>query len=342
MTRKLNFNCAPTMIGSVPFTDPASACAIITRYLKDWPAWPQLTRMNNLENMYIQFSQGFPGIKIDDQKISFERPSDLDQSIERIVSDSLNDNFGDYSIGKEYAAGLHYCTHSSIWGGNLKGQVTGPISWGLCVTDPEGRGIIYDEMLAETAARFLKLKASWQENEMRRRARNTIVFVDEPYLTSLGSAFVALASEQVASLLTEVLDGISGAKGIHCCGSTDWSLLLDLPLDIISFDAYNYLDSFLCYPAAISAFLDRGGGIAWGIVPNDEDTLTKESPAQLYDRFCEAVNTLAHPGFSFRDLVRRSLITPICGLDSLSIEAAEFALSLLKELSEKVSRKYGS
>lgn len=343
MAKDLNFNCSPTMIGSVPYTDPASACAIITKYLKDWPAWPQLTGRDSLENMYIQFSQGFPGIKINDQKITFEQRSDLDQKIEQIVYDSLNDNFENYSISKEYAAGLHYFTRSgSFPAGNLKGQITGPISWGLCVTDCEGRGIIYDEMLAETIARFLKLKASWQEKELRRCAGNTIIFVDEPYLTSLGSAFVALSNEQVASLLNLVLEGIRGTRGIHCCGSTDWSLLLRLPLHIISFDAYNYLDSFICYISDIHAYLDRGGCIAWGIVPNDEETLKKESLAQIHDRLCEAINTLVRPGVSFRDLVRRSLITPVCGLASLTEESAEFALGLLRDLSEKVSRKYGN
>ena len=343
MAKELNFNCAATMIGSVPYTDPAAACAIITKYLKDWPAWPQLPFRANLENMYIQYSQGFPGIKVDDQKISFERRTDTDQFIERIISDSLEDNYNDYPISKEYAAGLDYCIkNTAIPLKAIKGQITGPVSWGLCVTDQDGRGIIYDEMLAETAARFLRLKASWQEAELRKMAKDTIMFIDEPYLASLGSAFVAISNEQVASLLTEVLEGIRGLKGIHCCGSTDWSLLLGLPLDIINFDAYNYLDSFLCYPAAIKSFLDKGGAIAWGIVPNDEDVLKKESLAQLNDRFCEAINTLVRPGFSFKDLVRRSLVTPVCGLTSLSPESTEYVFSLLKELSEKISRKYST
>lgn len=343
MTRELNFNCAATMIGSVPYTDPADACAIITKYLRDWPAWPQLPFRANLENMYIQYSQGFPGIKINDQKISYERRTDADQLIERIISDSMDDNYKDYPVGKEYAAGLDYCVQNTALPIQaIKGQVTGPISWGLCVTDQDGRGIIYDEMLSETAARFLRLKASWQEAELRKRAKNTIIFVDEPYLTSLGSAFVALSNDHVASLLTEVLEGIQGLKGIHCCGSTDWSLLLGLPLDIINFDAYNYLDSFLCYPAAINSFLDKGGAIAWGIIPNDEEVLKKETLPQLNDRFCEALNTLVRPGFTFKDLVRRSLITPTCGLTSLSLESTEYVFSLLKELSEKVRGKYGS
>ena len=343
MVKELNFNCAATTIGSMPCTDPSTAWAVITKYLKEWPAWPQLPLRSNLENMYIQYSQGFPGIRIDGQKIFFEHRTDTDRLIEQIISDSQETNFEGYSIGRDYAAGLHYCLNtSSIPITGLKGQIIGPVSWGLCVTDEDGRGIIYDEMLAEAAARFLRLKASWQEAELRKRAKNTIIFIDEPYLTSLGSAFVALTGAQVVSLLSEVLAGIIGLKGMHCCGSTDWSLLLGLPMDIVSFDAYNYLDSFLCYPAAIDAFLNGGGAIAWGIVPNDEEVLKKESLTLLSDRFCEAVNALVRPQFNFRDLVRRSLITPVCGLVSLSPESAEYAFSLLKELSEKIRRKYSS
>ena len=343
MTRELNFNSAATLIGSMPHTDPAVAWAVVTKYLKEWPAWPQLPMRSNLENMYIQCSQGFPGIRIDGQRILFERHTDTDRLIEQVISDGLEAKFEDYSISKDYAACLHYCLkQTSIPGTGLKGQLTGPVSWGLCVTDKDGRGIIYDEILAEAVASFLRLKASWQEAELRKRAKNTIIFLDEPYLTSLGSAFITLTSAQVVSLLSEVLAGISGLKGVHCCGSTDWPLLLGLPMDIISFDAYNYLDSFLCYPAAIDTFLERGGAIAWGIVPNDEEVLKKESLAQLNDRFCEAVNALTRPQFNFRDLVRRSLITPACGLASLSPESAEYVCILLKELSTKIRHKYSS
>ena len=56
------FNCLPTMIGSMPHTDPAEACAVVSRYLKDIPAWPQLPQRSFKENMYAQYSEGFPGI----------------------------------------------------------------------------------------------------------------------------------------------------------------------------------------------------------------------------------------------------------------------------------------
>ena len=43
---RIEFGCLPTIIGTMPHTDPKSACRLITRYLKDIPAWPQLPRLS--------------------------------------------------------------------------------------------------------------------------------------------------------------------------------------------------------------------------------------------------------------------------------------------------------
>ena len=175
---------------------------------------------------------------------------------------------------------------------------------------------------------------------MRTISPDTLIFVDEPYLTSLGSAFVAIPNEQVTALLEEVFSGIEGLKGMHCCGGTDWSLLLKTSTDVLSFDAYNYADSLSCYPAEVKAFLERGSSIAWGIVPNDEEALAKESLASLYDRLGEAMASYTRDGFSFKQLVAQSMLSPSCGLASMSPEAAIQALELLAELSAKLRRKF--
>ena len=59
-------------------------------------------------------------------------------------------------------------------------------------------------------------------------------------MTSFGSAFVSISREKVIRMLNEVFSGISGLKGVHCCGNTDWSVLLATGLNILNFDAYNY------------------------------------------------------------------------------------------------------
>ena len=329
------------MIGSVPYTDSELACTKATSYLKDFPAWPQLPRRSNLENLYIQFSEGFPGIVIGGQKISLNQGTGYYEELEKIYEDDATGNFSRYATSSNYASGLHaLVARGKASSPVLKGQITGPISWGLCVTDYAGRGILYDESLAEALSRFLKLKAAWQEALLRTVSKNTVIFVDEPYLSSLGSAFVAISNELVSALLREVLSGISGIKGIHCCGGTDWKLLLDLPIDVLSFDAFNYSDSLACYQQEVKAFITRGCGIAWGIVPNDEETLKKENIASIFDRFGEALAPYTRDGIAFREIITGSLITPTCGLDSLSSEAAERVFELLTGLSERINQKY--
>jgi hypothetical protein len=340
---QLNFNCAPTLIGSLPCSDAAAASSMISKYLVDLPAWPQLPRRVNLENLYIQYSGGFPGVRIKDEKIWIEKGADFDHKLEQLYADWYEDKTDGYAVGKEYAAGLYSFTAGQKSKLPVsKGQLIGPVSWGLCVTDNSGKGIIYDDALADAAGKFLKLKASWQEALLRSVAAETVIFVDEPYLTSLGSAFVSLPNEQISALIGEVLSGISGIKGIHCCGSTDWPLLLNLPIDIISFDAYNYLDSILCYQSDLCSFVRRGKAISWGIVPNDEDVLRKESAATIYDRLVEALAPLTREGIPIRDLVRQSIITPACGLASLSQDAVEHVLILLKDVSDRIRRKYST
>ena len=341
MSTKIEFNCLPTAIGSMPQTDPKEACSVVAKYLPDLPAWPQLPKRSHLENMYAQFSEGFPGLVLEGDKIYVERSADFDSQLEQLYNAASADNPDDYGISTEYAAGLHaFLTLKERHPGMVKGQVTGPISWGLCVTDRERRGILYDDLLAEALAKFLRLKAIWQERFLSQVSPNTVIFVDEPYLTSLGTAFVAIPNEQVTTLLEEVFSGIEGLKGVHCCGSTDWSLLLKSSTDILSFDTYNYADSLSCYPAEVKAFLERGGSIAWGIVPNEEEALAGESIASLYDRLGEAMAPFTREGVPFKQLVAQGLLTPSCTLASLSAEAGVRALELLAELSARMRSKY--
>jgi len=341
MSTKIEFNCLPTAIGSMPQTDPKEACSVVAKYLPDLPAWPQLPKRSHLENMYAQFSEGFPGLVLEGDKIYVERSADFDSQLEQLYNAASADNPDDYGISTEYAAGLHaFLTLKERHPGMVKGQVTGPISWGLCVTDRERRGILYDDLLAEAMAKFLRLKAIWQERFLSQVSPNTVIFVDEPYLTSLGTAFVAIPNEQVTTLLEEVFSGIEGLKGVHCCGSTDWSLLLKSSTDILSFDTYNYADSLSCYPAEVKAFIERGGSIAWGIVPNEEEALAGESIASLYDRLGEAMAPFTREGIPFKQLVAQGLLTPSCTLASLSAEAGVRALELLAELSARMRSKY--
>ncbi len=337
----IEFGCRATAIGSMPHTDPVQACQQVVRYLKDIPAWPQLPDRSFLENMYVQYSQGFPGVVLKDESIHIDRSQDLDKPLEQLYRAYLDNDIDKYPISPEYAAGLHqFLSLTSLSPLVVKGQVTGPISWGLTVTDDSRRAVLYDDILADALAKLLKLKAGWQEKALRQLCRHTIVFIDEPYMASFGSAFVSLSPEKVIALLEEVFGGISGLKGVHCCGNTDWSVLLKTSADILSFDAYNYAQSLSLYPVEIRRFLDRKGTIAWGIVPNESEALAKETVASLKDRLEEAMAPFTRKGIPFRQLLEQGLLTPSCGLSRLpSEEASAQALELLTDLSQAVRKR---
>jgi methionine synthase II (cobalamin-independent) len=331
----MEFNCLPTAIGSMPQTDAKAACAQVVKYLREIPCWPQLPNRAFEENMYAQFSEGFPGITVTGDKIFVDRAKDLDSSLERLYTAYLENDFAKYPLSADYAAGLHaFLALENLSPMAVKGQVTGPVTWGLTVADSDGKAIIYDDTLGDAVARFLRLKAAWQEKELKKISPNTIIFVDEPYMASFGSVSVLLSAERVQSLLEEVFRGIDGLKGVHCCGNTDWSVLLGTSMDIASFDAYNYAQSLSLYPKEVKALLDRGGAVAWGIVPNEGASLGKETASSLKDRLEEAMAPFTRNGVSFKQLLRQSLLTPSCTLASLDTpDAAARALELLAELS---------
>ena len=330
-------NGLATAIGSMPHTDPQEACSLILTHLPDIPIWPQLPQRSFRENMYAQFSEGLPGVVLEEERIWIDRAQDLSKPLEHLYAAYLESRIDQSAIGREYAEGLY--TFLDKPGGNakraVKGQVTGPISFGLTVTDQDRRPLLYDDVLADALAKHLRLKATWQEKVLSAISPNTIISVDEPYLSSLGSAFVSFPSEQVVALLDEVLGGISGLKAIHCCGNTDWSVLLQTSLDILSFDAYNYGETLSLYPAEVNAFIARGGIIAWGIVPSDEQILATETEDTILDRLDETMRLLGNKGIDYDALQSQCLITPSCGLGSISIEAAAKALKMTAGVSLK-------
>ncbi len=338
---RIEFGCLPTAVGTMPHTDPAAADSLTLKHLKEIPVWPQLPRRAFRENMYAQFSEGFPGMVVTEDKVYVDRTQEIDRPLEALYTAYLENDFNRYAISAEYAAGLHHFLNlTDIQPLAVKGQVSGPISWGLTVTDNDQRSIAYDDTLADAAAKLLRLKAAWQEKELSRISKNTIIFVDEPYMVSFGSAFFALSREKVVSLLEEVFGGISGLKGVHCCGNTDWSVLLDTSADIINFDAYNYAQSLSLYPEQVKSFLEKGKTIAWGIVPNEEETIAKETVPGLRDRLEEAMAPFTRNGIQFQQLVAQGLLTPSCGLASISEEAAARVFELLAGLSAEVRKRY--
>jgi len=294
--------------------------------------------------MYIQFSEGFPFVKIDEgrKRMFFQIPEDTTKGLERFYERILEEDLKSFATTEDYSKGLYaflnliekdkaYISSAKY----LKGQITGPISFGLTVTDQNNKSIFYIDEMRDVIVKGLVMKAKWQIRELKNYFPQVILFVDEPYLVSLGSAFVSLEKQEVIQYLNEVICGIhdEGAiAGIHCCGNTDWSVLMETDVDILSFDTYGYLDTLSLYTKELARFLERGSVLAWGIVPTSDKAL-QEDDRSLADRLTKGIKILVQKGLDEEKLLGTSLITPSCGTGTLPVELAERIIELTKGVS---------
>lgn len=340
---------ATALVGSFPHLD---GDAISRRLIAatDVPVWPQLPRRTFRENMYTQYTFGLPGIVIDDahEKVTFNTLEDLSPALEEFYARYIAEDIDSFALPPDYAAGFYAMLEALRFtpGEWAKGQVTGPISFGLTVIDQDLRSSLYNEQLADPIVKQLAMNARWQVRQLKAVRANVIIFVDEPYLVSFGSAFVSLSREQVIAYLDEVFDAIhtEGAlAGVHCCGNTDWSVLLATKVDILNLDAYGFIEHLALYPAEVRAFLDRGGSIAWGSVPNNE-VIHQVTPDGLAQRLRDGLALISRKagarGVTIRsdDLALRSLLVPGCGLGSTTVEIAGQVIDTLARTSEILKR----
>jgi len=182
----------------------------------------------------------------------------------------------------------------------------------------------------------MAMKARWMARTLLKVADHALVVLDEPYLCSFGSAFVNVSREEVKTALDGAASAIhaEGALcGLHCCGNTDWSLVLSTGVDVVNFDAHDYFQGFSLYPAELNAFLDRGGILSWGIVPTSQAAVDIGA-AGLKRELAERVDVLAQKGLSRERILHQSLLTPACGLGSRTIEEADRILAVLGELAQ--------
>lgn len=335
-----------TSIGSFPHLDEREVLPIILRDFPDIPFWPQLPKRSFLEEMVAQYSEGFPGMKRDEKEKRFwvDTCSEFEEKVERFYQAVENEELNFFRISEDYAGGLRLLKALSQEEVRkkiqyIKAQVTGPITFGLSLTDQEKRPIFYDSTLKDILIRHLSFKARWLEKILHDLFPGipTIIFFDEPGLSAFGSAFSGLNQEDVALSLNQCFSAVEGLKGTHCCGNTDWSLLLSTKLDILSFDAYGYFENLSLYPKELRAFLERGGILAWGIVPTSEEVL-KEDAQSLVNRFKKGVEILSKEGID-PVLLERAILTPSCGTASLPIDLSERVCHLTAEVSRMLRGK---
>lgn len=228
----------------------------------------------------------------------------------------------------------------------VKGQLSGPLSVLTGIRDSESRWAYHDERVREAMVKLLCLRARWQTRKLRQVGKTTLLFVDEPTLGNLGSSSLINISPKAAlEDLREILAAVEaegGWPGVHVCANADWGQLLALTeLRILSFDAYSYFERVALFKQELTAFLERGGILAWGMVPTRGEDLENMTAGILAEQWIEKAQGLQTGRVGLRRILESSFITPACGLGSVEPKLAERAMDLTVQVSQRLRKELG-
>ena len=330
-----------TGVGALPHTDPAVACDDVLGIFPRFPYVPSLPERGQLESIVFNDSEQLPGRIIRNDRLLYDSTTDHTAEIEKVYMDYVEGNYAPYGLHTEYASGfIEMMSRDNFPAKVLKCQVTGPVTFGMQVVDADKRPVYYDAQLADMLSKMIALKARWCEVEMREKsgAAETVVVLNEPYLASLGSSVVPVDKETVRTGWEDIAALVEGGLGIHCCSNTDWEFVMDLLPSIVSLDAYATANEFLLYADAIVTYMERGGVVAWGIVPAEYKIFATETPDRLYERYLDIRTRLCSR--MPKDLFdAQSLITPSCGIRFADREGAVEIMQTAAEISRRIRKE---
>jgi methionine synthase II (cobalamin-independent) len=335
-----------TAIGSLPHQSPEAACRVILDSIPEIPIWPQLPATDLRESMEIQYSEGLPGVVLDlvGRRMHFDTSGDITPGLEKFYENYMAENLDYFKISPSFSRGIYemeriLTEQKPAVLRYFKNHVTGPITVGLGRTDENKRAIYYNEMMRDVVVKGTEMKARWMLRRFRGLGVPQLCFIDEPILSAFGSStYVSLQRSDVVQYLRDVIAAVhkeGGLAGIHCCGNTEWTILVDAGTDVISFDAFDYGETIAYYPGPIKDYLERGGVLAWGIVPTSAK-IAAETPETLLGRLRSAVDNLAGRGVPKSLIWEKCLVTPSCGTGSLPVDISEKVFAHLGEVSRRL------
>ncbi|HEY8910279.1 MAG TPA: methionine synthase [Desulfosporosinus sp.] len=342
-----------TGVGSMPHTMGEDVLDLIWENIPQMPHWPQLPGLGAESSFVVQYLNALleTGVIADVQspKFQVEAPDWVDRItafytlyLEATEGDEQAlERFGFSAQGGEGFEG--FCQDLERHGTReallLKGQLTGPLTLGMQITDKNRRSSYYDDTQRDMLIKTIALHAEWQTKRLRKFGLPVLMMIDDPGLYAYGaSTHVTLNRDLLIEELNEVTEGIlrqDGIPGVHVCAGMDWTILFDTKIQVVNFDAYGYMQSMMVLAGPLNTFLKRGGILSWGIVPTGP-AAWQETPESLKLRMEENIAELVKRGIDESLIRQQSLLTPSCGTGTLDIKLAEHIYQLLNQTGEVI------
>lgn len=339
----MNFkgNCMTTAMGIMPHKDIGKALKQAMAF--DIPFWPQLPRVSFYEDMYVQVTENFPGIVLDEPNLKVSLSTEgfyreLEEYIEKSVDQSI------YGFSEKYSVVYDEFLKQDLSGYYaIRGQSIGPVSFGLKIADEDRKPIIYNDEIRGFLYDFVAQKVNYQYRELKEKNQNSFVWVDEPGLEFLFGSFTGYTGERAKIDYHRFLQELEGPKGVHLCGNPDWSFLLSgLDLQILSVDVFGNGRFFTRYAEEIKNFLKKGNIISWGIVPTLTEEFDKEGVDTLLQKLEEYWDYLDQHGIPKKNLLEQAWLAPArcCLVNVDGDKTVEKSFEVLQEVSHRLKDKY--
>lgn len=351
--------CGTTAMGIMPHKNVERALQLALSL--DVPFWPQLPKVSLYEDMYVQTSQSFPGIAIDfdKERLTFDTnrfEQELDGYFARMDMPEA------FALTTEYSTVFHKFLSKELKDYKaIRGQVTGPVSFGFKVLDENLKPIIYNDEARAVLFDFVQKKANVQYQALKGRNPNAFVWLDEPGLGYVFSGLSGYNEQQAKQDYHSFVEGLDGPRGLHLCAEVNLPYLLELGAEILSFDAYQIGFMPKEYASSVAEFVEKGGIISWGIIPTESTALAKQTPGKLAATLSDYWHVVSEStGLSLSQIANQALVAPsrcclsdigqsvttdkgaaVCQVGSSEEEIVEMAFAFLPEISQILRDKYG-
>lgn len=310
-----------TGIGALPHCDPGEAIEFVLRHLPALPAAPSLPARSRREGMVAQAAAGIAGVHV-----AADGSLDLDHA-------ALDPEAPlDPGFGSDAYVGLRaFLTALDGRTGPVKLSLTGPVTLGVAL---HAAGVDAD-LAFRIAGRVVRARARALVELVGQRLpqADLVVFVDEPGVARLTERGFPVGANDGIDLISGALAVLEphAVTGLHCCGRADWRLALSAGPRILSLPVGL---GAVTHAGTLGDFIDRGGWIAWGVVPTDGPVGTTAD--RLWRRLSEELCALADGGCDPHLLRSHALVTPVCGLVHHGTTQAEHVMSLTNAVASRL------
>jgi hypothetical protein len=328
---------AVTGIGSLPFLSADEAVRTVAEFCPQVPFWPQLPRLSVAEGVIGQGLGVLDGL-VESRAGGYgyqAKPGKIDA-----VVDALHKSSG--SLTSSNAAGFpaFEAALKQGWFGSahaLKGQIEGPITLATYLFYRD-RPFLADASLFAAVAFHIAQIVCWQIERLRAFGLPVLMFLDEPALCLNDAVPLGISQERRLSALSAILQDVRsrGAfSGLHCCADRPFDRMCAAMPDILSFDAHHGLEQFFSNRHALN-FLDRGGWVAWGMIPTSKD-LASLQPASIFGRWLACASIAGDP----QALAQRAMVTATCGLGLLDASCVSQSFRLTRGFGKLIRQLAG-